>query len=123
MMKIAIPADHRSMDTVVCPSFGRSPYYLIYDREDNEATFIENNAAGSQGGAGIQAAQILVDQKVKAVLTPRCGKNAADVLKAAGIQLYKSRNVSLKENIEAYTTGQLEVLEDIHPGYHKHGGQ
>jgi len=123
MMKIAIPADDRSMDTVVCPSFGRSPYYLIYDSKVNEPIFIENKAAGSQGGAGIQAAQILVDHKVNAVLTLRCGKNAADVLKAAGIQLYKSRNVSLKENIEAYIVGQLELLEDIHPGYHRHGGQ
>ena len=122
-MKIAIPADNRSMESVVCPSFGRSPYYLIYDSKVNEPTFIDNEAAGSQGGAGIQAAQILVDQKVEAVLTPRCGKNAADVLKAADIKLYKSKNVSLKENLEVYIAGQLELLEDIHPGYHKHGGR
>ncbi len=72
-MKIAIPADNRSMDTIVCPSFGRSPYYLIYDSKGNKPIFIENKVVRSQGGAGVQAAQILVDQKVQAVLTPRYG--------------------------------------------------
>lgn len=122
-MKIAIPADDQSMDSIVCPSFGRSPYYLIYNIKVNEPRFIANQAANSQGGAGIQAAQLLVDEKVQAVLTPRCGRNAADVLTAAGIQLYRSKKASLKENIEAYITGQLDPLEDIHPGYHKHGGR
>ncbi len=121
-MKIAIPAENESMDTLVCPSFGRTPYYLIYDTENKQSIFIENQAAKSQGGAGIQAAQILVDQKVQAVLTPRCGKNAAEVIQAANINIYRSVQASLQENISHFLSGKLEPLEEIHPGFHKHGG-
>ena len=30
-MKIAIPVDEKSVDSNVCVSFGRTPYFLIYD--------------------------------------------------------------------------------------------
>ena len=32
-MKIAIPVDEKSLESNVCVSFGRAPYFLIYDTE------------------------------------------------------------------------------------------
>ncbi|MDO0823455.1 NifB/NifX family molybdenum-iron cluster-binding protein [Desulfosporosinus nitroreducens] len=121
-MKIAIPVDDKSTETSVSQSFGRTPYYLIYDTESKESVFLDNSAAASQGGAGIKAAQTIVDSKVSALLTPRCGENAADVLKAANIKLYKTVNASIQDNIDALNDGKLSLLEDIHPGFHGHGG-
>ncbi len=63
-MKIAIPVVDASMDSSICVSFGRSPYFLIYETESKESLFIENSAAESQGGAGIKAAQIIVDHQI-----------------------------------------------------------
>ena len=71
-MKIAIPVDEKSMGTNVCVSFGRTPYFLIYDTESKESSFINNSAASSSGGAGIKAAQTVVDSKADVLLTPRC---------------------------------------------------
>lgn len=79
-MKIAMPVDDKSMETTVSQSFGRTPYFLIYDTESKESIFLDNGAAASQGGAGIKAAQSIVDNKVSALLTPRCGENAAQVI-------------------------------------------
>ena len=42
-MKIAIPVDEKSMGTNVCVSFGRTPYFLIYDTESKESSFINNS--------------------------------------------------------------------------------
>ena len=56
-MKIAIPVDEKSLESNVCVSFGRAPYYLIYDTETKESVFLDNSAAASTGGAGIKAAQ------------------------------------------------------------------
>jgi predicted Fe-Mo cluster-binding NifX family protein len=56
-MRIAIPVDEKSIKTSVCQSFGRAPYFLIYDTDSKESKFIDNSAAASQGGAGIKAAQ------------------------------------------------------------------
>ncbi|AHF08728.1 NifB/NifX family molybdenum-iron cluster-binding protein [Dehalobacter restrictus] len=121
-MKIAIPVDDNSMDTSVCISFGRAPYFLLYDTETEENNFLNNSAAASQGGAGIKAAQNIVDSGAEAIITPRCGENAAEVLKVAEIALYKNTNNSIRDNIEALKEGKLNLLDDIHPGFHQHGG-
>ncbi len=122
-MKIAMPVDDKSMESTICISFGRAPYFLIYDTELKASAFLDNNAASSQGGAGIKAAQVIVDGKASVLLTPRCGENAAKVIEAAQIKIYKTISDSIKENIDAFNEGKLALLDDIHPGLHGHGGQ
>ncbi|HZK53775.1 MAG TPA: NifB/NifX family molybdenum-iron cluster-binding protein [Desulfosporosinus sp.] len=119
-MIIAMPVDEQSMETTVCQSFGRTPYFLIYDTESMESVFLNNSGAASQGGAGIKAAQTIVDHKVSALLTPRCGENAAEVINATNIKMYKTINDSIKDNIDALNNGQLSLLDEIHPGLHDH---
>lgn len=122
-MKIAIPVDEKDIQSNVCISFGRAPYFLFYNTQTKESVFIDNIAAESTGGAGIKAAQVIADNKVDALLTPRCGQNAADVLKAADIKIFKTINDSIKENIENYISGNLPLLNEIHAGFHGHGGK
>lgn len=122
-MIIAMPVDDKTMETRVCTSFGRAPYFLLYNTESKTSDFIDNNAAASQGGAGIKAAQSIVDSKASALLTPRCGENAAQVIDAARIKIYKTINESIQSNIEAFNEGKLALLDDIHPGFHSHGGE
>lgn len=118
---IAIPIEEKRMEENICVSFGRSPYFLIYDSETKESKYIENIAAASRGGAGILAAQIIVDNKVEALLTPRCGENAAKVLEAADVKIYKIKTSLVKDNINAILNGKLPLLDEIHAGFHGHG--
>ncbi len=117
-MRIAIPANGETLDSGVCPSFGRAPFFLIHDSNAKENTFIKNLAADSQGGAGIRAAQAVADSGANAVLTPRCGENAAKVLKAAGIKICLTEGLSLTENIGAFLRNELKELTEAHPGLH-----
>jgi predicted Fe-Mo cluster-binding NifX family protein len=121
-MKIAIPVDEKSMESNVCVSFGRTPYFLIYDNDTKEIEFLDNSAVASTGGAGIKAAQMIADNKADVLLTPRLGENAADVLKAAGIEIYKTTTASAKDNIDALIAGKLSLLNEIHAGFHRHRG-
>ena len=107
-MKIAIPADEKRIDSTVCQSFGRTPFFVIYETETDDAEFLDNSAASSQGGAGIKAAQTVADSGVSALLTPRCGQNAAEVLTAAGILIFKTENSSITESIAAFEEKRLE---------------
>ncbi len=122
-MKIAMPVDDKTMESSVCISFGRAPYFLIYDTENKESFFLDNSAAATQGGAGIKAAQIVADSQVGALLTPRCGENAAEVINAGNVKIYKTINESIKANIAAFEDGKLSLLYDIHAGFHGHGGE
>ncbi|HHX38311.1 MAG TPA: dinitrogenase iron-molybdenum cofactor biosynthesis protein [Clostridiaceae bacterium] len=120
-MKIAIPVESNQLNADVHNSFGRAPYFLIYDSETHDGTFVNNSAAASSGGAGIKAAQIIVDSGASVLLTPRCGEKAADVLQLAEIELYKTKAISAQENIAAFEAGQLKTLDEIHAGFHGHG--
>jgi predicted Fe-Mo cluster-binding NifX family protein len=117
-MKVAIPVDDMSLDTNICISFGRTPYFLIYDTETKDAMFLDNSAAAIQGGAGIKAAQTVADSNAEALLTPRCGENAAEVIRAADIKIYQTKGNLLKHNLQAFEAGELELLEEIHAGFH-----
>lgn len=119
-MKLALPVDNNSMESTVCMSFGRAPYYLIHDTESGENHFVVNTAAQSAGGAGVRAAQIVADQQVDLLLAPRLGQNAADVLLAANIKLYRTEGDSIRDNIEAFLAGKLSELDEIHAGLHGH---
>ncbi len=121
-MRIAIPIDEKSLDSNVCVSFGRTPYFLIYDANTKESVFLDNSAAASAGGAGIKAAQTIVDDKADVLLTPRCGENAADILKAADIKIYQTTTATARDNIAAFIAGKLSLLDEIHAGFHGHGG-
>lgn len=121
-MKVAVPVDDKSVDSTVCQSFGRAPYFLIYDTEAGKGEFMDNGAAVSQGGAGVRAAQAIADLEVTALLAPRCGENAAVVFQAAGIEIYQTQSKSARENIDAYLAGDLPTLDASHPGLHKPRG-
>lgn len=120
-MKIAIPVEEKSFDMPVCVSFGRTPFFALFDTENGKYEYIENTACDSPGGAGIKASQILIDNGVNVVITVRCGENACEVLTPAGIKLYKSVDGSVMSNIEKFDNGELMPLTEIHKGLH-HGG-
>lgn len=121
-MKIALPVDEKNLETNVCVSFGRAPYFLVYDNETKETIFLDNSATTSTGGAGIKAAQKIIDNNINVLLTPRCGVNAAEVFKTADVKIYKTIYTSVKDNIEAFIDGKLSLLDEIHAGFHNHGG-
>lgn len=120
-MRIALPVESNDLMPKLYPSLGRSPFFFIYDTNTNEVFCPRNTAADSQGGSGIKAAQIIVDHHVEAVITPRCGERAAQVLQAAAIKLFKTIDGSVQENISALLGGKLCSFEDVHPGYHSGG--
>ena len=115
IMKIAIPMDENKVD--VCVSFARAPYFMIVS-ENGESEIKINPAADAQGGAGIKAAQFVVDCGADSIITVRCGENAAEVLKATDIKIYKSSAVNAMENVKMLMEGQLEELTHFHAGFH-----
>ena len=119
-MKIAIPADECRKDSTVCMSYGRTPYFAVYDVENKEFTFLDNSAAAESGGAGIKASQMLVDNGVTTVITERLGENAADVLKLAKIDIYEAVKGDIAFNVQEYLQNKLSVLTNIHAGFHMH---
>ena len=116
-----MPVVNDNANTQVAANFGRAPYFMLRDTATGAMEFVKNTAADSPGGAGIKAAQIVVDHGPGALLVPQCGQNAADVIHGAGIPMYQTRGFDLEKNMEALIRGELEVLTEIHAGFHGHG--
>lgn len=120
-MKIVIPVDENNINTNVCVSFGRAPYFFIYNSEDKEKIFIENTSKDSLGGAGIKASQQLLDNKIDILITFRCGENAENVLSEGKVKIYKAEFSKANDNITAFLDNKLKLLDIISSGMHKRG--
>ena len=116
-MIIALPVDEARKETKMSISFGRAEYFMFFNTETEEAHFVENTAKDAEGGAGIKAAQTIIDNDAKVLLTAHCGKNAMDVFEG-NVAVYKGTLDNAMENIEAYKKDGLNKLEEISPGRH-----
>jgi predicted Fe-Mo cluster-binding NifX family protein len=109
-MKIAISSEGSSLDAATSPVFGRCPTYLLVDTETMEFEAFPNPAMNQGGGAGIQAAQFIVQQAAGAVLTGNLGPNAFEVLQAAGVPGYLVPDGTVRQAVEAYKAGRLRPM-------------
>lgn len=118
-MRIAIPVDKKSDCKKVSISFGRAAYFLIYDLDKEKISYMENPGFTCQQGAGVKAAQFILDTGIQALLSPRCGKNAMEILELAGIKVYKTESLDVKENIDLYKNSKLATIDDLESGFLK----
>ena len=118
-MIIAIPVNENNAEPSICVSFGRAPWFLFHNTQTGTNEVLSNPAANAEGGAGVKAAQfVVVDHNANALITVRGGENAAEVLLAAEIQIYKAQGNMAKDNLTAFTEGKLEKLQSFHAGFH-----
>jgi len=108
-MKIAVSATAPHLDADLDPRFGRCQYLLVVDSESMEFEALENPAVMAPGGAGMQAAELVANKGVDAVITGNCGPNAYQVLSAAGIDAFVGASGSVREAVEAYRRGDLRA--------------
>jgi predicted Fe-Mo cluster-binding NifX family protein len=110
-LKIVITTTAPSIESEVDPRFGRSAYLLLVDPETQEWQAFPNPGVNAPGGAGIQAAQFVVDHEPNAVVSGDFGPNAYDALKAAGISMHLFGPCrTVLETIQRFKSGQLEPL-------------
>jgi len=89
--------------------FGRAPYYVIYDSETGQREDIPNPFMMAPSGAGIQAANLVLQKGVDAVVVGGFpGPNAIAVLSSAGIKILNYMG-SVAEVIERAKEGLDEL--------------
>ena len=117
-MKVCVSASSNSLDAPVDSRFGRCPYFVIVDSETMQFDAIANNSSSAAHGAGIQAAQTVVNMGAKVVLTGNVGPNAFNVLSASGITIVTGASGSVKEAVEKYKKGELKEVDNPTVGGH-----
>ena len=105
-MKIVVTANGAGLDAAASPVFGRCLTYVFVDTDTMQCESVENPAIGAAGGAGIQAAQFILEQGAQAVVTGNVGPNAFGVFQASGVEVYLFGGGTVREAVEAYKAGQ-----------------
>jgi len=72
-----------------------------------ECESVDNPAMNATGGAGIQAAQFVVERGAQATISGNMGPNAFNVLHSAGVPIYLFDGGTVRQAVEAYRAGQL----------------
>ena len=109
-MIILISSEGENIESQPCTRFGRTPYFIKYNLDDNSWEPIQNKATMESGGAGVAASQLLIDHKVSAALSGRFGPNAHRALSSAGIQMFTfdGSYQSVQNVIEGFKNKQLK---------------
>ena len=86
----------------------------VYVKNDGSviATFVEDFSQSYYDTEELKA-----DTEADVLITVRCGENAAEVMKAADIQIYKSVCDLAEDDIASFEAGKLELLTSFHGGY------
>lgn len=116
-MKICVSSTGSGEDSVVDFRFGRCPYFVIYETDTNNYQSLENQGVSSPHGAGIAAAQQVVDAQADVVITGNMGPNAMELIKAAGIKIYSMSGGTVKGAVKLYLEEKLEEINQAAPAH------
>ena len=117
-MKIAITSSGDNLDSQMDPRFGRCQYFVIVDPDTMDFEAMQNESAMASGGAGIQAAQTIVNVGINTLITGNVGPNAFEVLSAAGIETMTGASGTVRQALELYKSGSLQSAASATVGSH-----
>ena len=109
-MKICVTATSDRIDAQVDRRFGRCAYFVIIDADTLEYEAFSNKGVNAMGGAGIQAAQSVVDKGIDVILTGNIGPNAYQVLSAAGTQIITGVTGTIQEEVARFKRGEYTAI-------------
>ena len=110
-MKVAVSAQGTDMGSQVDPRFGRARFFVLVDTETGQSAAHDNaQNVNAVQGAGIQAAQNVVNLGAGAVITGNVGPKAFGALQAGEVKVYIGATGSVAQAVEKFQAGELECV-------------
>lgn len=107
-LRLAVTATGPGLSSALDSRFGRARYLVIVDLPERSVYTVENSAGmDAAQGAGVQAAQVVIDSGATGLLTGHCGPKAYRALQAAGIDVLLTDEKTVAEALDQYEAGGL----------------
>lgn len=121
-IKVVVPvADERGLDAQLAEHFGRAPYFVIAELEENgEVSSLKtvSNIGEHFGGMGSPHDGIL-ELKPNAIIVYGMGPRGLSSFQEAGVAVLKANANTVREVIAAYKENELqELTEGCHQARH-----
>ncbi|MBN2724976.1 MAG: NifB/NifX family molybdenum-iron cluster-binding protein [Deltaproteobacteria bacterium] len=110
-MKICIPVEKGTIEANrVCPHFGSTPFFALFDSETDSITIHPNSNDHSAHGQCNPAGTVM-NLGAKALLIGGIGARALQKLNAAGIKVYRATGETLDDAISKIKSGTLPLFD------------
>ena len=86
-MRIAVTTNEQKVDSPVEERFGRCQFFALLDTDSGDVTFVSNVGVEASSGAGVKAAQQLIDLEVGLLVTGQVGPGALEILKEGEVRV------------------------------------
>lgn len=112
-MQILITSQNNDLSSPVDKRFGRAPWFINFDTDTNDWKALPNPGVSYSSGAGVAAAQFVIDQKAEIVISGDFGPHAAKTFQAAKIdmRLFAEDVVTVKDAIDQYQNNKLPKFQ------------
>ena len=112
-MILFISAQQPFMDSPVDERFGRSSWLIKVNTETSHWEALQNPGASQSGGAGVAAAQFVIDQNADIAVSGDFGPHAAGALRAANIErrLFTGEVSTVEQAVQSFLQGKLPVFD------------
>jgi len=128
-LKVAVSVMGNDLESRIDHRFGRCSQFLIVDTDNLRYERVANCGNESGSGAGISAAQLVINRGCTAVITGQIGPNATRVLDAAGIAKYAGAGYMVKKALQLLQDQKLPRITQSGPAHagvgaglgHQHG--
>ena len=113
-MKLAFCVEEESNDAWVSVRFGRAGFFATYDTDSNEWNFISNSQdTQAVQGAGLQAAQQVIDANVDTLVALNVGPKAMAALTGNGINVFQAiEGKEISALAKDFQEGKLKELQE-----------
>jgi predicted Fe-Mo cluster-binding NifX family protein len=108
MSKTVITATGNNLDSSFDKRFGRAACYCIYDNITGESKFYDNEARDANHGAGIRAAEKMIEFKAEKIISGNFGPKAKDLLNKFNIQMVIIQDDDLRIQ---------DIIDKLNQGY------
>lgn len=112
-MKIIISATAKDWSALLDERFGRAKGFILYDETKDTFSWHPNKEGlNSSHGAGVVAAQFVINTGASVILTGHIGPKAFNILNKAGIKVFNSEVASLNEVYNDFKHGKLILQKE-----------
>ncbi|TRZ77884.1 dinitrogenase iron-molybdenum cofactor biosynthesis protein [bacterium] len=111
-MKVVISSMGEKLESKTSDVFGRCPYFIIAEIKDGKiekTESVKNESMDQTTGAGVSAAQLVVEKGANAAITENVGPRAKDVLKQFNVKIYSGEGI-VENVLQKFIDGKLEKI-------------
>ncbi len=113
-MKIAVTCENNE----VFQHFGHTPGFAVFEVAENKIVSEKLLSSGETGHGAL--AGLLAEDKIDLLICGGIGGGAVNALGNAGIQVIGGAQGNVRDVVEAFLAGTLNVRADFHCNHHHH---